>query len=71
MQSDRPLRLGAAGLGRAFVLMLPTLAAHSRVELVAASDPREGARRQFADEFGGRTYETVESLCDDADVDAI
>ncbi len=65
------LRLGAAGLGRAFMLMLPTLAAHPRVRLVAASDPRPEARREFEREFGGRSHATFEALCDDPDVDAI
>jgi phthalate 4,5-cis-dihydrodiol dehydrogenase len=68
---ERRLRLGAAGLGRAFVLMLPTLAADPRVELVAAADPRVEARRRFAEEFAGRTYESVEELCADPGVDAI
>jgi phthalate 4,5-cis-dihydrodiol dehydrogenase len=65
------LRIGAAGLGRAFMLMLPTLVAHPRVRLVAASDPREEARREFAREFGGRAYPTVESMCEADDVDAV
>ncbi len=39
MASDR-IRLGVAGLGRAFMLMLPTLARHPRVELTVAADPR-------------------------------
>jgi phthalate 4,5-cis-dihydrodiol dehydrogenase len=30
------IRLGVAGLGRAFMLMLPTLARDTRVEMVAA-----------------------------------
>jgi phthalate 4,5-cis-dihydrodiol dehydrogenase len=66
-----PLRLGVAGLGRAFMLMLPTLAAHSRVKLAAASDPREEARRKFEAQFGARTHATVEALCADPDVDAV
>ena len=35
MTSD-PVRLGVAGLGRAFMLMLPTFRADPRVRLVAA-----------------------------------
>jgi phthalate 4,5-cis-dihydrodiol dehydrogenase len=65
------LRIGAAGLGRAFMLMLPTFVAHPRVQLVAACDPREEARRRFAAEFGGRAHATVEALCTDPGVDAI
>jgi phthalate 4,5-cis-dihydrodiol dehydrogenase len=65
------IRVGVAGLGRAFALMSPTLAADSRVRLVAAADPRPEARRQFEAEFGGRTYATVEELCADGSVQAV
>jgi phthalate 4,5-cis-dihydrodiol dehydrogenase len=68
---ERRLRLGVAGLGRAFTLMLPTLTADSRVELVAAADRRPEARERFAGEFGGRVYASVEALCADAEVDVV
>lgn len=67
----RPVRLGVAGLGRAFTLMLPTLLAHPGVRLVAAADPRREARERFAADFHGKAYETVEELCGDAAVDAV
>lgn len=67
----RQLRLGVAGLGRAFTLMLPTLAADPRVRLVAAADPRPDARSRFAAEFAAATYETVEALCGDPQVEAV
>jgi phthalate 4,5-cis-dihydrodiol dehydrogenase len=69
--SARRLRLGVAGLGRAFTLMLPTFSAHPRVQLVAAADPRPEARERFAREFGARAHESVASLCADETVDAI
>jgi phthalate 4,5-cis-dihydrodiol dehydrogenase len=65
------IHLGVAGLGRAFSLMAPTLAADSRVRLVAAADPRAEARRQFEADFGGRGYATVEELCADPGVQAV
>jgi phthalate 4,5-cis-dihydrodiol dehydrogenase len=67
----RRLRLGVAGLGRAFTLMVPTLAAHPRVELVAAADPREEARDRFARDFGARAHATIDALCADSHVEAI
>ena len=67
----RPIRLGVAGLGRAFTLMLPTLSAHPLVELVAAADPRAEARERFAADFGATAYESVEALCADASVEAV
>jgi len=65
------LRIGVAGLGRAFAIMLPTLRAHPRVAVVAAADPREAARRQFAEDFRGAAYASVDELCADPRVDAV
>ena len=65
------ISLGVAGLGRAFALMSPTLAADSRVRLVAAADPRPEARKQFQSDFGGRGYATVEELCADPQVQVV
>ncbi len=69
--AERRLRLGIAGLGRAFTVMLPTLVADSRVELVAAADPRPGATQRFAADFGARAYDAVESLCADPHVEVV
>jgi len=68
---ESPLKLGAVGLGRAFMLMLPTFTAHPRVRLVAAADPRPEARRRFEAEFGGTGYPTLEAMCADPEVDAV
>ena len=68
---DEPLRLGIIGLGRAFTLMLPTFAAHPRIKMVAASDPRPDARERFAAEFGAEVYADAEALCADPAVHAV
>lgn len=67
----RALGLGVAGLGRAFMLMLPTLAHHPRLRLVACADPRPEARARFAREFDARAHESFDALCDDPEVEAI
>ena len=69
--AERKIRLGVAGLGRAFTLMLPTLGADPRLQLVAAADPRAEARRQFETDFDAKTYESVEDLCRDPAVEAV
>jgi phthalate 4,5-cis-dihydrodiol dehydrogenase len=69
--SRRRLRMGVAGLGRAFTLMLPTFAADPRVELVAAADMRAEATRRFATDFDAPTYGTVEELCADPAVEVV
>src|SRR5262249_59208704 len=69
--SERRLRLGVAGLGRAFSAMLPTFIADPRVTLVAGTDLRPDARRQFAADFAAKSYPTVEQLCADQAVEAV
>src|SRR5215217_6689805 len=51
--------------------MLPTLTGDRRIELVAAADPRDEARTQFAADFGARVYDSVEGLCADRGIDAV
>ena len=67
----RVLRLGIAGLGRAFAVMLPTFMRDPRVKLVAAADPRAEARQRFTADFGGNAYGTVAALCRDPDVEVV
>jgi len=66
-----PIRLGVAGLGRGFVLTLPSLRADPRVRLVAAAAPRAESRAAFEADFGGRAHASVEALCADPEVEAI
>lgn len=66
-----PIRLGIAGLGRAFTLMLPTLTADPRVRMVAGTDPRPEAGRALAEQCGARIHADVASLCADPAVEAI
>lgn len=70
-EKPRRLRLGIAGLGRAFTLMLPTLTAHPRLELIAAADPRAEARERFAQDHGARAYASVAELLADPAVEAV
>ena len=69
--ASRKLRIGVAGLGRAFSVMLPTFRQDPRVALVAAADPRPEARERFASDFGGRAYASVDELCADPEVEIV
>jgi len=69
--SERIMRIGVAGLGRAFTIMLPTFTGDPRVQLVAAADPRADARERFVAEFSGKAYATVEEMCSDPDVEVV
>lgn len=70
-RQHRRLRIGVAGLGRAFVLMAPTFLADLRCELVAAADPRPEARARFVADFGARAHESFQALLDDPAVEAV
>lgn len=69
--TGKKLKLGIAGLGRGFTVLLPTLAHHPRIEVVAAADPRDAARDRFEADFGGTSYENIAALCTDAAVEAV
>lgn len=70
MTSD-PVRLGIVGLGRAFMLMVPSFDADPRVKLVAAAAPRAESRAAFERDYGGTGYESIEALCADPAVEAV
>ncbi len=65
------MRVGVAGLGRAFTLMLPTFLRETRVRLVAATDPHDAAVAQFERDFGGIGYRDIAALCAAPNVDVI
>ena len=67
----RRLHLGVIGLGRAFSLMLPTLAHHPKVEIVAGTDVRADARERFAREFAANAHPSAEALAGDPNVEAV
>ena len=69
--NERKLRLGVAGLGRAFSVMLPTFTGDARVQLVAAADTRAEARQRFATDFSATSYASIEELCADRAVEAV
>ena len=71
MSKGQPLRIGVAGLGRAFTIMLPTFTADPRVTLVAAADPLPQARAQFSRDFAAPVYDSVEALCADPQVQLV
>lgn len=68
--TQRKLRIGIAGLGRAFSIMLPALAS-DKLEIVAGADPRPEARALFAEQFNAASYDTVEAMCADTRVQAV
>jgi phthalate 4,5-cis-dihydrodiol dehydrogenase len=66
----KKLRIGVAGLGRAFAVTAPAFR-DPRVEVVAGADPRAEARERFTRDYGGHAYSTVEDLCGDPAVEVV
>jgi phthalate 4,5-cis-dihydrodiol dehydrogenase len=71
MVGGRQVGLAVVGLGRAFTLMLPTFGRDDRFRLAAATTPGAEAHLAFTAEFDAPTYENVEALCRDPDVEAV
>jgi phthalate 4,5-cis-dihydrodiol dehydrogenase len=51
--------------------MLPSIVKHPYFRITASADPRKEAREKFADQFKAETYDNIEDLCMNADVDAV
>ena len=68
--ATRRLRIGIAGLGRAFSIMMPALASE-KLQIVAGADPRSEARERFRADFEANAYETVDAMCADPAVEAV
>jgi phthalate 4,5-cis-dihydrodiol dehydrogenase len=66
----KKLRIGVAGLGRAFSLMAGAFR-DPRVALVAAVDPRPEAVARFKQEYGGTAFPSVEAMCAAPSIDLV
>ena len=70
--NDQPvLRFGIIGVGNAGGGVLNMMRDEPKVEVVAAADVRPQALEAFQRDFGGKTYDTVEGICRDPDVDVV
>jgi phthalate 4,5-cis-dihydrodiol dehydrogenase len=66
-----PLRLGVAGLGVGSMYFLPNIETYPNARIVAAADPRASALEAFAHRYDARTYDSVEAMCCDPNVDVV
>jgi phthalate 4,5-cis-dihydrodiol dehydrogenase len=67
----KKLRLGIAGLGVASTLFLPGVEQSPHARIAAAADRRRSALEAFAHKYQARTYNAVETLCADPEIDVI
>ncbi|WP_293951130.1 Gfo/Idh/MocA family protein [Sneathiella sp.] len=65
------LGLGVVGLGRAFMLTLPSILADKRIRLAGAVDPRVEAREEFASRFSAPAYETLSEMLNNSAVELV
>ena len=63
--TDRPIRLGIAGLGLAGAMMIRAAVVHPRIVLAAGVDPLPRPRETFARDFGARTHVDFRELCEE------
>lgn len=66
-----PVGVAVIGLGRGFMLTLPSIIADSRLKLVAACDPRPEARAAFEEQFGGSSTPHIDELLQTSDVEVV
>jgi phthalate 4,5-cis-dihydrodiol dehydrogenase len=69
--AGRKLKLGIVGVGVGAAEMLPSMEAMGKIELVAAADVNPRILEAFHQRYGGKTYDSIEKLCADPDVEAV
>lgn len=67
----RKLKLGIVGIGVGASEILPAMESTPQITLVAGADINPRVRETFHQRYGARTYDSVEKLCDDPEVEAV
>ena len=68
---DRRLRLGVVGIGVGASEILPQMEAMPDIQLVAAADTNRRVLNTFQHRYGARSYDSIEKLCADPNVEAV
>ena len=68
---QKKLNVGIAGLGAGAVQVIRAMEAAPHLDIVAAADTRPQALSAFRERYEGRTYDNVEDLAKDPDVDVV
>jgi phthalate 4,5-cis-dihydrodiol dehydrogenase len=69
--AERKLKLGIVGIGVGASEILPAMEATANIELAAGADVNPRVRETFEKRYGAPTYDSVEKLCDDPNVEAV
>jgi len=66
-----PLKIAICGLGRAFVLTLPSLLKYPGIDIVGGIDPQADTREQFTKTLSKPSFATLEELHHSIEYDAV
>jgi phthalate 4,5-cis-dihydrodiol dehydrogenase len=69
--NGRKLKLGIVGIGVGASEILPQMERIPEFDLVAAADVNPRVLETFKQRYGSRTYDSIEKLCADPDVEAV
>lgn len=69
--TGRKLKLGIVGIGVGASEILPAMESMPQIELVAGADLNRRVLETFEKRYGGRTYDSIEKLCQDPEVEAV
>lgn len=69
--TGRRLKLGIVGIGVGASEILPAMEATPQIDLVAGADINPRVLEIFHERYGARTYDSIEKLCDDPEVEAV
>src|SRR5438309_6673705 len=71
LAANRRLKLGIVGIGVGASEILPQMEAMPEIQLVAAADINLRILDTFKHRYGAKTYDTIEKLCADPNVEAV
>src|SRR5688500_235806 len=69
--AGRKLKIGIVGIGVGASEILPQMEAMPEIQLVAAADINRRVLDTFQQRYGAKTYDSIEKLCADPDVEAV
>ncbi len=69
--TGRRLKLGIVGIGVGASEILPAMESTPQIDLVAGADINPRVLETFRKRYGARTYDSIEKLCDDPEVEAV
>src|SRR4026209_2957231 len=70
-EKERKIKIGIVGIGAGASELLPAMEQMPEFELVAAADVNPRVLETFRQRYGAKTYDNVEKMCADPDVEVV